>query len=61
MDGEKTTHDLLLEEIETYFIENENFTNNGVKAAGDSARKALLNISKLCKTRRQEIQDAKSR
>lgn len=61
MGDEKTTHEQLLHEIETYFIENENFTNNGVKAAGDRARKALLNISKLCKTRRQEIQDAKSK
>ena len=38
--------------------ENEKFTDKGVKAAGTRARKALMELGKLVKARRKEIQEA---
>ena len=43
-----------------YGEENEKFVASGNKAAGTRARKALMEISKLCKTRRGEIQESKN-
>lgn len=45
--------------FETYVTENEKF-EQGNKLAGTRARKALSEITKLAKTRRQEIQDVKN-
>lgn len=46
--------------FDEYATENEKFVASGNKAAGTRARKALMEISKLCKTRRAEIQEAKN-
>ena len=46
--------------IETYIAENDKFENNGVKAAAARARGALMDLTKLAKTRRGEIQDKKN-
>ena len=47
--------------FEEYVSENEKFKEGaGVKASATRARKALMEISKLCKTRRGEIQEAKN-
>lgn len=53
------THDMIMSLFETYVTENEKF-QGGNKAAGTRARKALSEITKLAKTRRQEIQDVKN-
>lgn len=53
-------HPELVKLFEEYLTENEKFTVKGVKAAGTRARKALMEITKACKARRQEIQDAKT-
>lgn len=53
------THDTLLSLFETYTTESDKF-EGGNKAAGTRARKALSEISKLCKERRKEIQDTKN-
>ena len=54
------SHDNLLVLIEQYIQENDKFTDKGNKAAGTRARKALMEITKVCKDRRREIQDAKN-
>ena len=41
-------------------MEAEKFYNKGNKAAGTRARKALSEIGKLAKIRRQEIQEVKN-
>ena len=46
--------------FEEYHRESDNFEINGIKASATRARKALMEISKLCKTRRGEIQEAKN-
>lgn len=46
--------------MEEYQAEQYKFENQGVKAAATRARKALMEISKLCKTRRNEIQETKN-
>lgn len=53
------THEMLISLYETYVTENDKF-EQGNKAAGTRARKALSEITKLAKTRRQEIQDKKN-
>mgnify|MGYP003627096554 CR=1 FL=1 len=53
------THNLILEQFNTYIEENEKFTEKGNKAAATRARKALLEIKKLTASRRIEILDAK--
>ena len=55
-----STSETLLTLVEQYVNENDKFTNSGNKAAGTCARKALMEISKLCKERRKEIQEAKN-
>jgi len=52
-------HDVIVNLFETYQVETEKF-NKGNKSAGTRARKALSEISKLCKVRRQEIQEQKN-
>jgi len=54
------THETLLTLIEEYINENEKFADKGNKAAGTRARKALMEITKACKDRRKEIQEAKN-
>ncbi len=47
--------------FEEYVNENEKFKEGaGIKASATRARKALMEISKLCKVRRGEIQEAKN-
>lgn len=53
-------HDDILAAVETYTAESENFDNNNVKASAARARKALMEITKLAKARRVEIQDRKN-
>ena len=48
-------HEQLVELFKTYEQENERFAEKGVKASASRARKALLDIAKLCKERRAEI------
>jgi hypothetical protein len=52
-------HDSLVNLFETYIQENDKF-QGGNKSAGTRARKALAEISKLCKDRRKEIQESKN-
>ena len=54
------THLQIKVAMETYLAEHEKFEQNGVKASSTRARKALMEISKLCKVRRGEIQDKKN-
>lgn len=54
------THDQLVALFETYVQENQKFEEKGVKASSARARKALADISKLCKTRRSEIQEKRN-
>ncbi len=54
------SHDTLLTAIDTYKVENEKFTDKGVKSAGTRARKALAKSGKAVKARRKEIQEAKN-
>ena len=53
-------HDDILEAVETYKTESENFDNNNVKASAARARKALMELTKLAKSRRLEIQERKN-
>tara|TARA_B100001559_G_C16369556_1_gene561322 strand:+ start:563 stop:739 length:177 start_codon:yes stop_codon:yes gene_type:complete len=53
-------HDEILEAVETYKAESENFDNNNVKASAARARKALMELTKLAKSRRLEIQERKN-
>ena len=52
-------HDSLLNLFETYVRESEKF-EKGNMSAGTRARKALEEISKICTTRRKEIQEKKN-
>ncbi len=56
-----TNHDQLVGLFETYVQENQKFEEKGVKASASRARKALADIAKLCKARRVEIQEKKSK
>ena len=53
-------HDDILEAVETYKAESDNFDNNNVKASAARARKALMELTKLAKSRRLEIQERKN-
>jgi hypothetical protein len=55
-----TIHEQLLEQIEIYHCESQKFEDKFNKAAGTRARKALNEITKICKVRRKEIQDKKN-
>ena len=52
-------HDELVTQFETYVAERARFEQKGIKASAARARKALTEISKLCKERRKEIQELK--
>lgn len=52
-------HDSLVSLFEVYLAESEKF-EQGNKTAGTRARKALAEISKICKERRAEIQSSKN-
>jgi hypothetical protein len=52
-------HDALVGLFEIYIAESDKF-QQGNKAAGTRARKALAEIAKLCKERRAEIQNIKN-
>lgn len=54
------SHDNLKLMFEQYIEDNEKFADKGNKAAGTRARKALMEITKLCKERRKEIQESKN-
>lgn len=54
------SHEQLVGLFEEYLVENDKFSTAGNKAAGTRARKALMEISKLTKDRRKEIQEAKN-
>ena len=54
-----TVHEQLVGLYEEYIRENQKFTEKQVKASSGRARKALAEISKLCKERRKEIQAEK--
>lgn len=53
-------HEDLVSQFETYVAESAKFEEKGVKASAARARKALAEISKLCKERRKEIQEQKA-
>ena len=55
-----SVHEELLSQVETYVAESTRFEQKGIKSSAARARKALAEISKLCKERRKEIQDAKT-
>jgi hypothetical protein len=55
-----TTHEELVNQFNLYVAESERFEEKGVKASAARARKALAEISKLCKERRKEIQEQKA-
>jgi hypothetical protein len=54
------SHDNLKLMFEQYIEDNEKFADKGNKAAGTRARKSLMEITKLCKERRKEIQESKN-
>jgi hypothetical protein len=54
------THDTIVAQFEQYISENDKFNEKQNKAAGTRARKALMEITRLCKDRRKEIQEAKN-
>ena len=53
------THDQIIVQLNTYIEENQKFADKGNKSAATRARKALLEIKKLCAVRRTEIIEAK--
>ena len=55
-----TVHEQLVELFNTYTLETQKFEEKGVKASASRARKALAEISKKCKERRIEIQEARA-
>lgn len=55
MEDQTDTHNQIVDNFNAYIEENEKFADKGNKAAGTRARKALLEIKKLCATRRKEI------
>lgn len=56
----QSVHEQIVEQYETYLKEHETFETKGVKAAAPRARKALGELGKLTKLRRNEIQDKKN-
>lgn len=54
------TTEQIVEAYNTFIEENTKFVEKGNKAAGTRARKALLELGKLTKTRRAEISEAKA-
>ena len=54
------THLQIKVAMETYLAEHEKVENSGVKASSARARKALMELTKLAKTRRSEIQEKRN-
>lgn len=54
------TDEELTNQYNAYIENNLKFLDKGNKAAGTRARKALMEITKLCKARRKEIQETKN-
>ena len=54
------THLQIKVAMEPYLAEHEKFEVNGVKASSSRARKALMEITKLAKVRRAEIQEKRN-
>jgi hypothetical protein len=50
-----TSHEIIVEQFNTYMAEHAKFTEKGVKASAARARKALQEIAKAVKERRKEI------
>jgi len=55
-----TTHEEIVQAFNAYLAEAQTFEEKGVKAACPRARKALGDLGKLTKARRQELQDRKN-
>ena len=55
-----TINEQIEEQMATYLKESEAFETKGVKAAAARARKALVELGKLTKARRAEIQEKKN-
>ncbi len=55
-----TTTNQIAEAFTTFIEEDTKFAEKGNKAAGTRARKALMELAKLAKTRRAEISEAKA-
>ncbi len=53
-------HEELVAQFEIYVAESTRFEQKGIKASAARARKALTEVSKLCKERRKEIQESKT-
>lgn len=53
------SHQQIIESFNAYIEENQKFADKGNKAAATRARKALLELKKLCVERRVEIIEAK--
>lgn len=53
------THEEIKNAYETYILENEKFTQKGIKSSSTRARNALSTLAKLCKERRMEISKEK--
>jgi hypothetical protein len=49
------THAALVALLDTYKAESEKFNNGAVKAAGSRAKRALRDITKMAKVRKDEI------
>ena len=56
----ESNHAKLIRLFDEYMDESSKFDEKGNKAAGTRARKALMEITKSCKSRRQEIQESKN-
>ncbi len=54
-----TTLEQIQAAYEEFVAENEKFVAKGNKAAAGRARKALMELAKLCKVRRAEILEEK--
>ena len=53
-------HDDIVAAFNDYLLESEKFEVKGIKASATRARKALGDLGKLAKERRQEIQEKKA-
>jgi ElaB/YqjD/DUF883 family membrane-anchored ribosome-binding protein len=60
MTEQNTNVQQLETQVQTFNENYSKFSDGGVKAAGTRARKALAEISKLCKEIRKQIQEQKN-
>ena len=56
-----TLHEQLEDQYQVYLAESRRFEEKGIKASATRARKALAEMSRLCKERRAEIQEAREK